>query len=72
MQSASKREVCYARRDEFHKCLDKLPEDPDKECAKEKKLLDESCPPSWVSYFRKQREREVMLQFQVENVRGKD
>lgn len=66
MQSAAKRELCYQRRDEFHKCLDTLPEDPEKECATSKKLLDDACPASWVSYFQKQRDREIMLQFQLE------
>jgi hypothetical protein len=67
MQSASKREVCYSSRDTYHKCLDTLPEDPVKECGVQKKKLDDSCPPSWVSYFQKQRDREVMLQLQVES-----
>jgi hypothetical protein len=71
MQSANKREVCYEARDSFHKCLDTLPEDPVKECAAHKKTLDASCPPSWVSYFQKQRDREVMLQFQLESSRGR-
>ncbi|CAG9580440.1 Cytochrome_oxidase_c_subunit_VIb [Leishmania major strain Friedlin] len=66
MQSAKKRELCYETRDAFHKCLDTLPEDPEKECAAQKKLFEQSCPKSWVSYFEKQREREVILQLQVE------
>lgn len=70
MQSASKREVCYQRRDDYHKCLDTLPEDPAKACSKQKIDLDGACPPSWVSYFQKQREREVMLQYQLEAARG--
>ncbi|TPP43822.1 Cytochrome oxidase c subunit VIb family protein [Leishmania donovani] len=65
--SAKKRELCYKTRDAFHKCLDTLPEDPEKECAAQKKLFEQSCPKSWVSYFEKQREREVILQLQVEH-----
>lgn len=67
MQSANKREMCYEARDAYHKCLDTLPEDATKECATQKQTLDNSCPPSWVSYFQKQRDREVMLQFQLES-----
>lgn len=70
MQSAQKREACYQGRDTYHKCLDTLPEDPDKACAALKKTYDGSCPPSWVSYFEKQREREVILQLQVDQYRG--
>lgn len=71
MQSAKKRELCYKTRDAFHKCLDTLPEDPEKECAAQKKLFEQSCPKSWVSYFEKQREREVILQLQVEQYKGR-
>lgn len=71
MQNASKREYCYSKRDEHHKCLDKLPENPDVACSETKKQLDEACPPSWVSYFAKQRDREVVLQLQLQS-RGRE
>lgn len=70
MQSAEKREMCYQARDAFHKCLDTLPEDPEKACANLKKAFSQSCPKSWVSYFEKQREREVILQLQVDQYKG--
>lgn len=71
MQNARKRELCYGARDAFHKCLDTLPEDPEKECGGQKKSFEQFCPKSWVSYFEKQREREVILQLQVEQYKGR-
>ncbi|KAG5471128.1 hypothetical protein CUR178_02439 [Leishmania enriettii] len=71
MQNAKKRETCYEARDTFHKCLDTLPEDPERECGVQKKIYELSCPKSWVSYFEKQREREVILQLQVEQYKGR-
>ncbi|KAK7198410.1 Cytochrome oxidase c subunit VIb [Novymonas esmeraldas] len=71
MQNAKKREVCYETRDAYHKCLDTLPDDPAKECAGAMKLFEQSCPKSWVSYFEKQREREVILQLQVDQYKGR-
>lgn len=70
MQSANKREVCYKTRDDYHKCLDTLPEDPQAYCRKQLAKFEASCPQSWVSYFEKQREREVILQLQVEQRNG--
>lgn len=70
MQSANKREICYGARDSYFKCLDQLHEDPEKECASLKKTYDSKCPKSWVSYFEKQRERELILQLQVDQYRG--
>ncbi|PBJ80306.1 hypothetical protein BCY84_01565 [Trypanosoma cruzi cruzi] len=72
MQSAKKRELCYEARDAYHKCLDTLPEDPEKECSAQKTALGKACPSSWINYFEKQREREVILQLQLEhsNSRG--
>lgn len=70
MQSAEKREVCYQARDTYHKCLDTLPEDPEKACADLKKKFGQACPKSWVSYFEKQRERELILQLQVDQYKG--
>lgn len=70
MQKAEKREKCYAARDAYFKCLDALPEDPTASCAGSKKELDGQCPASWVSYFIKQHEREVVLQYQVDASKG--
>ncbi|KEG14562.1 hypothetical protein DQ04_00401020 [Trypanosoma grayi] len=72
MQSAKKREVCYEARDLYHKCLDTLPEDSEKECADQKKALAKACPPSWINYFEKQRERELILQMQLDQNHGRE
>ncbi|KAH9578999.1 Cytochrome c oxidase [Trypanosoma melophagium] len=72
MQNAKKRELCYEARDLYHKCLDTLPEDSEKECLNQKKDLEKACPSSWIKYFEKQREREVILQLQLERSSGRE
>jgi cytochrome c oxidase assembly factor 6 len=67
MQAASKREVCYAARDAYFQCLDRT---GDLEaCTAEDAKFKESCPLSWVSYFTKQREREMMIESQIGRAR---
>jgi hypothetical protein len=70
MQSASKREVCYQARDEYHKCLDKKGNEPE-ECAGESKAFHEKCPGSWIKYFNQQRERQLVLELQADVTRLK-
>jgi hypothetical protein len=71
MQSAKNREMCYTAKDDYFKCLDKLPEDQEETCGPIKKIMEQMCPASWVSYFIKQREREMILTFQVEKSQSK-
>ena len=69
MQNANKREVCYSARDEYFQCIE---ETGDLEsCQKQLKAFEGSCPGSWVSYFQKQRERELMIESQVGRARAR-
>ncbi|RHW68149.1 Cytochrome oxidase c subunit VIb, putative [Trypanosoma equiperdum] len=65
MQNAHKRELCYEARDSYHRCLDSLPEMPEKKCAEQLNLLSAACPASWIIFFEKQREREMILSMQL-------
>lgn len=65
MQAASKREVCYNARDQYYECLDRSLLDPEP-CKKLEATFTEHCPPSWVDYFNRKREKETVLQMQTE------
>ena len=62
--------MCYSAKDDYFKCLDKLPFDQEETCGPIKKAMEQFCPGSWISYFIKQREREVILTMQVEKTQG--
>ncbi|KAG8346571.1 hypothetical protein TRVL_02593 [Trypanosoma vivax] len=71
MQNAKKREACYEARDSYHLCLDNLPDDPEKSCSEQAVTLKDACPASWIAFFEKQRERELILSMQLEQSKGK-
>lgn len=71
MQSATRRERCYAARDAYFQCARQHGREST-ECSKELLAAYETeCPGSWRSYFQQAEERQTVLEMQAEISRQK-
>jgi hypothetical protein len=68
MQSAEKREACYAARDTFYQCVADKGIDA---CAATVRAYEDACPGSWRGFFDKQRERQMVLEGQSEMMQAR-
>jgi hypothetical protein len=68
MQSAEKREKCYAARDAYFECKVKRGVE---DCAAPLVAYEAECPKSWREFFNRQQERHLVLEGQADMARAR-